>query len=38
MTEDVLQRLAALISARRAESASKSYTRCLLYTSDAADE
>ena len=30
MTEDVLQRLAALISARRAESASKSYTRELL--------
>ena len=30
MTEDVLQRLAALISARRVESASKSYTRELL--------
>ena len=30
MTDDVLQRLAALISARRAESASKSYTRELL--------
>src|ERR1700704_1801946 len=30
MTEDVLQRLAALIGARRAESASKSYTRELL--------
>ena len=30
MTDDVLQRLAALISARRTESASKSYTRELL--------
>jgi phosphoribosyl-ATP pyrophosphohydrolase len=30
MTEDVLRRLAALISARRAERASKSYTRELL--------
>jgi phosphoribosyl-ATP pyrophosphohydrolase len=30
MADDVLQRLAALISARRAESASKSYTRELL--------
>lgn len=30
MTEDVLQRLAALINARRTESASKSYTRELL--------
>jgi phosphoribosyl-ATP pyrophosphohydrolase len=30
MTDDVLHRLAALISARRAESASKSYTRELL--------
>jgi phosphoribosyl-ATP pyrophosphohydrolase len=30
MTDNVLQRLAALISARRAESASKSYTRELL--------
>jgi phosphoribosyl-ATP pyrophosphohydrolase len=30
MSEDVLQRLAALISARRSESASKSYTKELL--------
>jgi phosphoribosyl-ATP pyrophosphohydrolase len=30
MADDVLQRLAALISARRTESASKSYTRQLL--------
>ena len=30
MTDDVLQRLAALISSRRTESASKSYTRELL--------
>ena len=30
MTEDVLQRLSALIEARRTESASKSYTRELL--------
>jgi len=30
MTEDVLRRLAALINARRTESASKSYTRELL--------
>jgi len=30
MTDDVLQRLASLIHARRAESASKSYTRELL--------
>src|SRR5690348_8390114 len=30
MTDDVLQRLAALIHARRTESASKSYTRELL--------
>jgi phosphoribosyl-ATP pyrophosphohydrolase len=30
MTDNVLQRLATLISARRAESASKSYTRELL--------
>jgi phosphoribosyl-ATP pyrophosphohydrolase len=30
MTDDVLQRLALLIRARRAESASKSYTRELL--------
>jgi phosphoribosyl-ATP pyrophosphohydrolase len=30
MTDDVLQRLAALISTRRTESASKSYTRELL--------
>jgi phosphoribosyl-ATP pyrophosphohydrolase len=30
MTDDVLQRLAAMISARRSETASKSYTRQLL--------